>query len=82
MSKTTLRFTRPVSVGAHGSFAAGEVADLPADVAAAIIGVGKAYQFTHPTKDSDKVESTAVNAVSEAAIAAPVPVAKRKKAAK
>lgn len=82
MSKTTLRFTRPVSVGAHGSFAAGDVADLPSDIAATVISVGKAYQFTHPTKDSARVETTAVNVVSETAIASPAPVVKRKKAAK
>jgi hypothetical protein len=80
MQAVTVKILRPVSAGSSGSFAPGQVVQLPADLAASLVSVRKAVPFAEPA--SAPVEVAAVSPVVETADAAPTPATIRRKAAK
>ena len=80
MQVVSIRILRPVSAGAAGSFAPGQVVALPAELAASLVSVRKA----EPVADVPpaKSEVAAVAPVVETADASPDPAPARRKAVK
>lgn len=87
MNSVTVKILRPVSAGAAGSFSPGQIVSLPADHAAALIGVRKAEVVVAvevaPSVEAAPpvVETTATAPAVETAAATPPP-ARRKLARK
>lgn len=77
MQAVTLRILRPVSAGAAGSFAPGQVVRVPAELAASLVSVRKAEFAQDPAP-----EVAAVAPVVETADASPASAPVRRKAAK